>query len=114
MDQAYQGQTDATLAVVSRIRDCTSRRYRFGQRVDEAIKAKNRNKSRACAKVEHSIGVIKRVRIPEGALSRPRCRIPDDHIVPSRHGYLLARRVVAGLFDRRRGRQAVSCEESRP
>jgi len=60
-DQAYQGQTDAIRSVAPRARDCTNRRYRFGQRVDEAIKAKNRNKSRVRAKVEHSIGVIKRV-----------------------------------------------------
>lgn len=60
-DQAYQGQTDAIRSVAPRARDCTNRRYRFGQRVDGAIKAKNRNKSRVRAKVEHSIGVIKRV-----------------------------------------------------
>ena len=44
-----------------RARDCTNRRYRWGTRIDETIKAKNRNKSRVRAKVEHSIGVIKRV-----------------------------------------------------
>lgn len=60
-DQADQGQTDAIRAVALRARDCTNRRYRFGQRVDDAIKAKNRNKSRVRAKVEHSIGVSKRV-----------------------------------------------------
>jgi len=36
-------------------------RYRFRGRIDEVIKARNRNKSRVRAKVEHSIGVIKRV-----------------------------------------------------
>lgn len=60
-DQAYQGHTAAIRSVAPRARDCTNRRYRFGTRVDEAIKAKNRNKSRVRAKVEHSIGVIKRV-----------------------------------------------------
>ena len=39
----------------------THRRYRFGRRVDETIKAKNRTKSKVRSKVEHAIGVIKRV-----------------------------------------------------
>jgi IS5 family transposase len=39
----------------------TSSTYRFGTRVDEAIKAQNRNKSKIRSKVEHAIGVIKRV-----------------------------------------------------
>jgi transposase, IS5 family len=60
-DQAYQGQTSAIHRRAPCARDLTNRRYRFGQRVDEAIKAKNRNKSRVRAKVEHAIGVIKRV-----------------------------------------------------
>ena len=38
-----------------------NQRYRWGQRVDELIKARNRTKSRVRAKAEHSIGVIKRV-----------------------------------------------------
>lgn len=58
-DQAYQGHTATIRSVAPRARDCTNRRYRFRGRVDEAIKAKNRNKSRVRAKVEHSIGVIK-------------------------------------------------------
>ena len=60
-DQAYQGHTATIRSVAPRARDCTNRRYRFGGRIDEAIKAKNRNKSRVRAKVEHAIGVIKRV-----------------------------------------------------
>lgn len=60
-DQAYQGQTEAIRSVAPRARDCTNRRYRYGKRIDEAIKAKNRNKSRVRAKVEHAIGVIKRI-----------------------------------------------------
>jgi IS5 family transposase len=47
--------------VAPRARDCTNRRYRFGNRVDEATKAKNRNKSRVRAKVEHVVGVIKNI-----------------------------------------------------
>lgn len=60
-DQAYQGKSDVIRSVAPRARDCTNRRYRFGKRIDEAVKAKNRNKSRVRAKVEHAIGVIKRV-----------------------------------------------------
>jgi IS5 family transposase len=60
-DQAYQGQRQAIRLAAPRARDCTNRRYRFGTRIDETIKAKNRNKSRVRAKVEHAIGVIKRV-----------------------------------------------------
>lgn len=60
-DQAYQGQSEAIRKAAPRARDLTNRRYRFGKRVDEVIKAKNRNKSRVRSKVEHTIGVIKRV-----------------------------------------------------
>ena len=41
--------------------DFTNRRYRHRGVVDEAERAKNRTKSKVRAKVEHSIGVIKRV-----------------------------------------------------
>lgn len=60
-DQAYQGHTDTIRTAAPRARDFTNRRYRFGQRIDETIKAKNRNKSAVRSKVEHAIGVIKRV-----------------------------------------------------
>lgn len=60
-DQAYRGQQDAMRAAAPRARDFTNQRYRWGSRIDERIKAANRNKSRVRAKVEHTIGVIKRV-----------------------------------------------------
>lgn len=60
-DQAYRGQRAAMRAVAPRARDFTNQRYRHGRRIDKVIKAKNRTKSRVRAKVEHSIGVIKRV-----------------------------------------------------
>jgi transposase, IS5 family len=60
-DQAYRGQGEAIRAKAPRARDFTNRRYRFGKRVDETIKARNRTKSRVRAKGEHPIGVIKRV-----------------------------------------------------
>lgn len=60
-DQAYKGHTDTIRKAAPRARDFTNRQYRFRGRIDEAIKVKNRNKSRVRAKVEHSIGLIKRV-----------------------------------------------------
>jgi len=60
-DQAYRGQKDAIRTAAPRARDFTNQRYRWGSRIDERIKAMNRNKSRVRAKVEHTIGVIKRV-----------------------------------------------------
>jgi IS5 family transposase len=60
-DQAYRGQKEAMRAAAPRAKDFTNQRYRWGDRIDERIKAKNRNKSRVRAKVEHTIGVIKRV-----------------------------------------------------
>ena len=42
-------------------KDFTNRRYRHRGVVDEAEKARNRSRSKVRAKVEHSIGVIKRV-----------------------------------------------------
>ncbi len=62
-DQAYHGQTEAIRAVAPGAQDCTNRRsrYRGGERIDHVTRAKNRNKSRVRAKVEHTIGVIKRI-----------------------------------------------------
>jgi transposase, IS5 family len=60
-DQAYRGHKDAMRTAAPRARDFTNQRYRWGNRIDEAIKATNRTKSRIRAKVEHTIGLIKRV-----------------------------------------------------
>jgi IS5 family transposase len=60
-DQAYRGQTDVIREHAPNARDFTNRRYRHRGVIDEAEKAKNRTKSKVRAKVEHSIGVIKRV-----------------------------------------------------
>ena len=60
-DQAYQGHSDLIRSKARGARDCTNRCYRWRTRIDEAVKAKNRNKSRVRAKVEHSIRVINRV-----------------------------------------------------
>src|SRR4051794_715546 len=60
-DQAYRGKTDVTREHAPRAHDSTNRRYRDRGVVDEAENAKNWTKSKVRAKVEHSIGVIKRV-----------------------------------------------------
>lgn len=60
-DQAYRGQAETMREVAPRARDFTNQRYRWGKRVDERIKAVNRSKSSVRSKVEHTIGVIKRV-----------------------------------------------------
>lgn len=60
-DQAYRGQKEEMRKAAPRARDFTNQRYRWGKRIDMAIKAKNRTKSQVRAKVEHAIGVIKRV-----------------------------------------------------
>jgi hypothetical protein len=53
------------------IKDFTNRQCKWKHYIDDAIKAKNRNKSRIRARVEHSIGVIKRVfGLHQSALSR--------------------------------------------
>ncbi len=60
-DRAYQGQGDVIRKHAPRAKDFTNRRYRYRDAVDEAEKARNRTKSKVRAKVEHSIGVIKRL-----------------------------------------------------
>ena len=60
-DQGYQGHSAAIHARAPRARDFTNRKYRGRGWVNEVEKAKNRTKSQVRAKVEHSIGVIKRI-----------------------------------------------------
>jgi IS5 family transposase len=60
-DQAYRGQKAAIRARAPKAREFTNRRYRHRGIVDELERAKNRTKASIRAKVEHSIGVIKRV-----------------------------------------------------
>lgn len=60
-DQGYQGQTAVIRSRAPRAKDFTNRRYRGKGWVNEVEKAKNRTKSQVRAKVEHAIGVIKRV-----------------------------------------------------
>lgn len=60
-DQGYQGQTDVIHEHAPNAKDFTNKRYRYNGRIDEVQKAKNRNKSRVRAKVEHVFGVIKNI-----------------------------------------------------
>jgi transposase, IS5 family len=60
-DQAYQGQSDVIHEHAPAAKDFTNRRTRRRGIVDEVERAKNRTKSKVRAKVEHAIGVIKRV-----------------------------------------------------
>jgi IS5 family transposase len=60
-DQAYRGQRDVIRTQAPKAKDFTNRRYRHRGMVDEVERGKNRTKSSVRAKVEHPIGVIKRV-----------------------------------------------------
>ena len=60
-DQAYRGQRSVIRQNAPRARDFTNRRYRHRGVVDETERDKNRTKSKVRARVEHPIGVIKRV-----------------------------------------------------
>jgi len=58
-DQAYRGQSEVIHQCAPRAQDCTHRRYRYKNRVDEVERAKNRTKSKVRSKVEHVFGVLK-------------------------------------------------------
>ena len=60
-DQAYRGQRAVIRRKAARARDFVNRRYRHHGVVNQAERAKNRTKSKVRVKVEHPIGVIKRV-----------------------------------------------------
>jgi IS5 family transposase len=57
----HTGQRVVIREHAPKARDFTNRRYRHRGVVDEVERAKNRTKSKVRARVEHSIGVIKRV-----------------------------------------------------
>jgi IS5 family transposase len=60
-DQAYRGQRAVMRQHAPKAQDFINRRYRQRGVVNESERAKNRTKSKVRAKVEHPIGVIKRV-----------------------------------------------------
>ena len=57
-DQTYRGQTDV-IRKRAPAKDCTHRRYRYKNGIDAVERAKNREKSRVLAKVEHVFAVMK-------------------------------------------------------
>ncbi len=60
-DQAYRGQRAVIWQHAPNAKDFTNRRYRQRGMVDLVERRKNRTKSKVRARVEHSIGVVKRV-----------------------------------------------------
>src|SRR5438105_4720484 len=58
-DQAYRGQSEVIRECAPQAQDCTHRRYRYKDGVDEVERAKNRSKSRVRSKVEHVFAVMK-------------------------------------------------------
>ena len=58
-DQAYRGQTDVIQQVAWQAKDCTHRRYRYKNGIDEGEREKNRIKSKMRSRVEHVFGVMK-------------------------------------------------------
>ena len=58
-DQAYRGQTEVIRHHAPAAKDCTHRRYRYKDRVDEVEREKNRVKSKVRSKVEHVFAVMK-------------------------------------------------------
>src|SRR5580698_51512 len=58
-DQAYRGQTEVIHECAPQAQDCTHRRYRYKNHIDEVERAKNRTKSTVRSKVEHVFAVMK-------------------------------------------------------
>ena len=60
-DSAYASQKKLIAGKAPEAKDFTHQRTRRGGVADEALKAKNRNKSRIRSRVEHVFGVLKRL-----------------------------------------------------
>jgi IS5 family transposase len=60
-DSAYQSQKELIASKAPHAKDFTNERTRQGGEVDEVKRAKNRNKSRIRARVEHVFAVVKRL-----------------------------------------------------
>jgi IS5 family transposase len=56
---AYRGQSEVIHECAPEAKDCTHKRYRYKDCVDEVERAKNRTKSQVRSKVEHVFGVLK-------------------------------------------------------
>jgi IS5 family transposase len=60
-DSAYASQKQLITSKAPKAKDFTNQRARFKGFIDEAVRAKNRSKSRIRARVEHVFGVVKRL-----------------------------------------------------
>mgnify|MGYP001548973585 CR=1 FL=1 len=60
-DSAYASQKELIAGKAPNAKDFTNQRTRYAGIVDEAVRAKNRNKSRIRSRVEHVFGVVKRL-----------------------------------------------------
>ena len=60
-DSAYASQKVLIAAKAPSAKDFTNQRTRYAGIVDEAVRAKNRNKSKIRSRVEHVFGVVKRL-----------------------------------------------------
>jgi IS5 family transposase len=60
-DSAYASQKALIEGKAPKARDFTNQRTRRGGIVDEAVRVRNRNKSRIRSRVEHVFGVVKRL-----------------------------------------------------
>ncbi len=58
-DQAYRGQAEVIHECSPGAKDCTNKRYRYKDRIDEVEREKNRTKSKVRSKVEHVFAVLK-------------------------------------------------------
>jgi transposase, IS5 family len=58
-DQAYRGQKEVIREYAPQAHDCTHRRYRHKDRIDEAGRGKIRSKSTVRSKVEHVFAAMK-------------------------------------------------------
>ena len=58
-DQAYRGQSEVIQQIAPKAKDCTHRRYRYKNRIDEPERERNRIKSKVRSRVEHVFGVMK-------------------------------------------------------
>lgn len=60
-DSAYASQKDLIASKSPNAKDFTNQRTRHAGIIDEAVRAKNRNKSKIRSRVEHVFGVVKRL-----------------------------------------------------
>ena len=106
-DQAYKSQGQVIRAKAPRARDFTNRQCKWKHHIDAAIKSKNRTKSRIRSRVEHSIGVIKRVfgfaKVRYRGLAKNGNRV---FVTAALANIFLVRYTVLGAVRPRRGNEA--------